>query len=97
MSEKISKLHRIVLVLSMLLAPLFLTGFSPPRQTGQGEEIVRITQVDTSQFPQVTVYVAVVDQDGQPVGVNPSRLVIEENGVPIPLDQIQGTGEVGHP
>ena len=94
MSEKISKLHRLV-VLSMLLAPLFLTGFSPQRQTGQGKEIIRITQVDTSQFPQVTVYVAVVDQDGQPVGVNPSRLVIEENDVPIPLDQIQGVGEVG--
>ena len=95
MSKKISKLHRLVVVLSMLLAPLFLTGFSPYRQTSQGEEIIRITQVDTSQFPQVTVYVAVVDEDGQPVGVNPSRLVIEENDVPIPLNQIQGTGEVG--
>jgi len=37
----------------------------------------------------------VIDEDGQPVGVNPSRLVIEENGAPIPLDQIQGVGEVG--
>jgi Ca-activated chloride channel family protein len=94
MSKKISKLHRVVILIT-LLAPLFLTSFSPQRQTGQGEEIVRITQVDTSQFPQVTVYVAVVDEDSQPVGVNPSRLVIEENDVPIPLDQIQGVGEVG--
>jgi len=95
MSKKISKLHRVLVVLSMLLAPLFLTGFSPQRQTGEGGEILRITQVDTSEFPQVTVYVAVIDADGQPVGVNPSRLVIEENGAPIPLDQIQGVGEVG--
>lgn len=87
------------LILSFLLiTSLFLsTGFGPALLPSlqSAQEVIRITQVDTSQFPQVTLYIAVVDQDGQPVGIDPGRIVIEENGVPIPLDQVQGIDEVG--
>jgi len=41
---------------------------------------IRITQVDNSKFPQVTVYVSVTDADGQPVGVESSAIQISENG-----------------
>src|SRR5208283_1445787 len=41
---------------------------------------IRITQVDSSKFPQVTVYVSVTDANGQPVGVDPSAIQISENG-----------------
>ena len=98
MSKQTKKIYRITLTILLLLTPIFLTGFSPQDQTGQEgqeNEIVRITQVDTTEFPQVTVYISVVDQDGQPVGVEPSRIVIAENGVPIPLEQTQGVGDVG--
>jgi VWFA-related protein len=78
-----------------LLVLLLLGGFAPFTQSDSGAEIVRITQVDTSQFPQVTVYIAVVDQEGIPVGINPSRIRIAENGVEIPLNQVQGVGDVG--
>ncbi len=89
---------RVLLTTMLFLTSIFLTGFSPEGQTGeegQENEIVRITQVDTTQFPQVTVYISVIDQDGQPVGVESSRIVIAENGVPIPLEDMQGVGDVG--
>jgi VWFA-related protein len=80
----------------LLLAALSLTlgsAFTPLRLQDEDANI-RITQVDTSQFPRVTFYVSVVDSEGNPVPVNPGRLVIMENGEPIPLDQIEGIGEV---
>jgi VWFA-related protein len=89
--------QRIFMTFSILTL-VFLSAFNmqiPPGQTDQEEEIIRITQVDTSQFPQVTIYVSITDQNGQPIGIAPSRIVIEEDGVPIPFDQIQGAEQVG--
>jgi VWFA-related protein len=81
-------------VLMILLLSLTLAAFSPlPQQTT--EEIITITQVDTSQFPQVTLYVSVTDQNGQPLGIEPGRISIAENGKTIPLDQITGISEIG--
>lgn len=78
-----------ILILSTLSG---LTGFGPDRQA---EEIqLRITQVDTSAFPKVTVFVSVTDANGDPVGVAAERIRLAENGVEIPPDQIQGAGEV---
>ena len=82
---------------------IFLTGFSPVRQSlpaQQGEPesgtlIARITQVDTSQFPKVTVYVSVTDENGEPVGVSVSKLVLRENGEIMTPEDISGAGEIG--
>ncbi|MDH5506197.1 MAG: VWA domain-containing protein [Anaerolineae bacterium] len=86
--------RRVVLSLLLLLS---LSAFGPSAApTAQGQtENVRITQVDTSNFPQVSVYLSVVDAEGQPLGINPSRIIIRENGVAIPLDQINGAEQVG--
>jgi Ca-activated chloride channel family protein len=83
------KLFHSILILCSVLP---LAGFSPPRQESEGS--IRITQIDTSDFPQVTVYVAVTDVDGDPLGVDPSRIQLLENGQAIAPDQIQGAGEV---
>lgn len=93
MYKNLRNLPSYILIVSLFL----LTGFGPVLQPNlQGEqEIIRITQVDTSQFPQVTLYIAVVDQNDQPVGIDPSRIVIKENNAAIPLDQMQGIDEVG--
>jgi VWFA-related protein len=56
---------------------------------------INITQVDTSKFPSVTLYISAIDENGEPVGINPSRLVIQENDNPIAIDQIEGSGSVG--
>ena len=42
--------------------------------------LIKITQVDNSQFPQVTVYVSVTDAAGEPVAVDPASIQLSENG-----------------
>ncbi len=66
------------MVLSLLLGAGFV---SVPGALAQNEQPqIKITQVDNSQFPQVTVYVSVTNAAGEPVGVDPSTLQISENG-----------------
>jgi VWFA-related protein len=81
-----------VFTLATFLAYLASTAFSP---AGQGGLNIQITQIDTSQFPRVTFYVSVTDANGEPFAVDASRFIIKENGVEIPLDQVEGIGEVG--
>jgi VWFA-related protein len=57
--------------------------------------VVRITQVDKSQFPQVIVYVSVTNAAGEPVGVDPATLQISENGQVMQPVDVRGGGEVG--
>jgi Ca-activated chloride channel family protein len=88
------RLH--IQILILLGLGLLLVGFSPRQQADPNpEELnVTITQVDTSQFPEVTVYVSVTDAAGEPVGVDPAGMRLEENGAVILPDQINGSGPV---
>jgi Ca-activated chloride channel family protein len=76
---------------ALLLALVPLVGASA--QTG-GEQI-RITQVDNSKFPQVTLYVSVTDGSGNPLPVDPSQIQVFENGKVMSTDQVSGAGEIG--
>lgn len=80
-------------IMTVLLAAML---FSPAlAQETNGEELrMIITQIDTSQFPSVTVYISVTDAAGEPVGIDPSRLMIQEDGVTIQPDQMQGNAGV---
>ncbi len=80
-------------IMTVLLAVML---FSPAlaQETDDAEPQVIITQIDTSQFPSVTVYISVTDANGEPVGIDPGRLVIQENGVTIQPDQMQGNAGV---
>ncbi len=64
-----------------------------PAAAQEGELQVRITQVDTSHFPRVTVHISVTDAAGNPVGIDATRLTLEENGVPVEPEEILGMGE----
>ncbi len=93
-----SMMIRKLCTLSLILVSFFgLTGFNTIQQTETNERDtnVTITQVDTSQFPQVTVYISAINAAGEPVGINPTQITIEENGREITPDQISGSGEVG--
>jgi VWFA-related protein len=57
--------------------------------------ILRITQVDNSGFPQVTVYVSVTDTANVPLVVDPNSIQIYENGQLMQPIQISGSGEIG--
>lgn len=59
-----------------------------------GAAQAHITQVDTSEFPWVTVYVSVTDSQGTPIGIDSSRLEIAENGRTIEPARIEGIGQV---
>jgi VWFA-related protein len=90
-------------MLLVCISLIFLTGFKPANHVNAsrraapeaGKLNARITQVDTSNFPKVTVYVSVTDAAGEPVSISPSRLVLLENGEPVKLDEIGGSGEIG--
>jgi VWFA-related protein len=76
----------------ILVSGFFTTGFQDDQPN---EPNIMVTQIDNSEFPKVTVYLSVVDAEGNPVKVDASRLVIKENGKAIKSGQIEGVGEVG--
>jgi Ca-activated chloride channel homolog len=86
----------------ILVFVCFLTIFSSaftfhPASRFQNEDEVtlRITQVDTSHFPQVMVYVSAMDSNGDPVPVNPANLVLRENDQKVTTDLVSGEGDSG--
>lgn len=87
------KIMHLALRVSLSLLPL-LTLFSAPTAHAQtsGPQI-RITQVDKSHFPQVTVYVSVVDENGKPVGIDPKTIQILENNQAMQPTEIRGGGD----
>ncbi len=88
------KISRIFLSVSLLI---ILTLWSAPTafaQTADGAQI-KITQVDNSKFPQVTVYVSVTNAAGEPVGVDPSTIQISENGQVMQASNLSGGKQGG--
>ncbi len=87
---------------TILIFVCFLTIFSSaftfhPAVSFQNEEEVnlRITQVDTSHFPQVMVYVSAMDSNGDPIPVNPANLVLREDDQKVNIDTMKGEGDSG--
>lgn len=89
------KLTRITLHLSLSLLPLLMFWSAPVALAQGSTPQLRITQVDKSQFPQVTVYVSAMDENGQPVGVDPNTIQISENGQLMQLTDVRGGGGGG--
>ena len=80
-----------------LISLAFLLAFAPIQTVlaqVDGAHI-RITQVDNSRFPQVTVYVSVTNAAGEPLAVNPNEIQVSENGELVQPSQISGSGEIG--
>ena len=86
-----------MLKLNHIITTLLLVVFSAwpfAAASAQGETPqIRITQVDNSKFPNVTVYVSATNAAGEPVGVDPSTIQIQENGQLMQLTDVQGGGE----
>jgi Ca-activated chloride channel family protein len=87
------KLLRLLLCLTFLLG---LAALPVPAALAQDPApAVRITQVDNSQFPTVTVYVSVTNAAGEPVPVDPGTLQIYENGQLMQASDVSGQGDIG--
>lgn len=83
------KLFRIFLSLGLFLSSIIFPSLTV---SAQSDTQVRITQVDNSNFPNVTVYISVTNSAGEPVGVDPLTLQISENGQLMQLVDIRGGG-----
>lgn len=81
----------------VMIAALPAPGPAMAQEPEETEVQVHVTQVDTSAFPTVTVYVSVTDAAGEPLGVDPQRILIREEGRAIQPDRIQGLGQVESP
>lgn len=72
---------------------LFFLGDQPAIQSSTGG--VRVAQVDTSRYPDVTVYVGVEDAAGQTrPNLRQNDFVLTEDGVPVAVSGFQAAGAV---
>ncbi len=75
-------MRRILLLL--LLLPLLLPAVRVQAQSAPPD--ARVTQVDTSRYPEVTLYVGVTDASGSPVpGLTERAFTVTEDGQPVTL------------
>jgi VWFA-related protein len=86
------KMIRIIFNFSLLLLLVFSSASAA---FAQADTQVRITQVDNSRFPTVTLYVSVTNSAGEPVGVDPATIQITENGEILQIVDARGGGPGG--
>lgn len=86
-----TKWIRILLNVSLLLLLVFSSASTVLAQSDDAQ--VRITQVDNSQFPKVTLYVSVTNSAGEPVGVDPATIQVSENGQVMQVTDARGGGQ----
>ena len=80
--------------IAMALLLMVISAWPFTAVSAQGEEPqIRITQVDNSQFPNVTVYISATNAAGEPVGIDPATIQISENGQVMQLMDAQGGGQ----
>jgi VWFA-related protein len=79
--------------LSLILIPLLMVFSVPKAHAQESGPQIHITQVDKSKFPQVTVYVSVVNEKGEPVGIDPKTIQIQENDQAMQLADVRGGGD----
>lgn len=85
-----------LLISTLFLLTSVLAACQPaPRVESEGAYTLQITQIDTTDFPLVNVYISVQDAYGEPQVINTGKLQLLENGQPVANQNIQGTGEVG--
>lgn len=90
-----NKLQRSFLILPLVATLLLFPACqATPKVETTGDYILQITQIDTTQFPLVNVYVSVRDAAGEPQVINTGKLQLLENGQPVNNQSIQGTGGV---
>ena len=83
------RLNSIVMVLLLIISAWPFAVVSAQTEEPQ----IRITQVDNSKFPNVTVYVSVTNAAGEPVGVDPATIQISESGQVMQPMNLHGGGE----
>ena len=85
------------ILLSMCIFVWIISSAFVPAAAAQQQDdeavTVKVTQVDTTQFPKVVAYVSAVNAEGNPVQINPNQLVLRENGKTIRPDVVAGSDD----
>ena len=91
------KIMKPLLTISLLMVLLMSAACqtTTPTVESQGDYVLQITQIDTTDFPLVDVYISVQDANGEPQVINTGKLQLLENGQPVSDQRIQGSSEVG--
>ena len=80
------------LVMLLLAVPVYAQGDQPEEPTYNAQ----IVQVDTSNYPEINVYISVTDSQGNPVRtLNENDFTLTENGQPVDISQVYQAGEQG--
>lgn len=87
-----SKSVRIVMALMLLTVVSTLSVMAAP--AAQSPRTIRVDQVDMAEYPQITLYLSVLDADGNPVeGLRRSDFEIVEDGRSANIVDFAGLGE----
>jgi VWFA-related protein len=90
------KLNKMTFIAILAVASSLLSACQPtPRVESQGDYVLQITQIDTTNFPVVDVYISARNQQGESEVINVNKLQLLENGQPVKDQNIQDTGDVG--
>jgi predicted RNA-binding Zn-ribbon protein involved in translation (DUF1610 family) len=80
-----------VLLLGALLSP---AGITLAQAELPEDTIVTVSQLDVSQYPEITIYVSVTDEDGQPLPLlDQANFSLSEDGQPVEIVDFAGIGE----
>ncbi len=89
------KILRSFMILTVCLSLGILAACQQaPRTESEGRLTLQITQIDTSAFPLVDVYISVLGEDGEPQVINTNKLQLLENGQPINPQSVRGAGDI---
>src|SRR5689334_22774428 len=81
---------------AILLALMSIGWAVPAFAQDNSGYVITISQVDTSQFPKITVYVSVTDAQGNPVTTVPKEdFKLTENGQQVNIEEVFQAGEQG--
>jgi VWFA-related protein len=90
-------MEEILKTVRLLLLPALLAALCAPSVPALAQDTepleMHITQVDTSKFPTVKVYVSVTDGAGEPVPVDLERIQLYEDGKLVTPTDVSGIGD----
>lgn len=89
-------MRRLSLLFLIIMLVTAASTFAVVRQssdTPTAAHGVRVTQVDTRNYPEITTYVAVTDADGTPqAGLTADQFALTEDGAPVAISGFSGGG-----
>jgi Ca-activated chloride channel homolog len=82
-----------VLLVMIVLVAVALVGFGNSDPTTLASSSVRVTQVDTGNYPEITLYVAATDDAARPLaGLAAADFSVSEDGAPVGIETFTGGG-----